>query len=133
MRSPFYSVPIPGTGKLFRGSSRCDYRAYEIIFVSTANLDLYKLSWQRREPFWRIAYQNAAVDVRSLCFQPSLPKQFGFFRFALEHYAHRLPNASLVLPQRDAGLLFHQTCASLLGNLWLDFIRQIVRRRSFFI
>src|ERR1051326_1964756 len=63
----------------------------------------------------------------------SLPEQVRFFGSALEQHAYGLADARAVLPERDARLLFHQTCAATLRHTGVNLAGQVEGGRALFV
>src|SRR6267378_4304558 len=107
--------------------------SHQIVFLSFRNQNINQFPGNGIEAFGSIVNQNTTVNIRSLRFHSSLPKQFGLIRLAFEDDAHSFADPRLVLPARYPGLRFHQTRATLLREFWIDFVRQVVGGRALFI
>src|SRR5687767_862451 len=114
-------------------SSLADDSSHQIVLLRFGNQDAHHLARHRHKIFGSVVNEHTAVNVGRLSLHSSLPQEITLAGFTFEKHSYSVANLSFVSLARNPRLLFHQTRATLFGDPGIDFIGQIVSRRSFFV
>src|SRR5205085_4465326 len=110
-----------------------NYVSDQIVIMRVGDTDIDEIAELWNETFGRIVDEHAAVYVGRLSFEPALPEQVRLFRGAFKEHAHRRADASAITSARDARLFFHQRRAPTFSDARLNFVRQLISGRAFFV